>query len=199
MSDRTAQPAARKRRRKFRRGARGMTLLELAIASAAIAGVLTVFVGVSESLVGDSANDQTLAVLRTLNVALNRYHREHHTWPSATEPRQIDSPMGRCLAALRLSAATERLVADMPGLSITSHHWWTVNDGFGHPMVYVDPADPDPVNQRWVRRFQHSPKSRPFVASAGADGKWGDLSSDRPEDRTPVMDNRYSFELEPVP
>ena len=182
-----------------RRRAAGMTLLEILFVAGVISGLLSVFVGVSETLVSDSARNQTLAILRSLGRALVDYRQAHGAYPSATEPKQMDTPMARCFAALRSSPATERIVNDIPDHPITPPRYSTVNDGFGNELVYVDPSDPAELNAQWVRRFPRSPMNRPFIVSAGEDGKFGDLTSSEPQGPRLSLDNLYSFELETTP
>ncbi len=180
---------------------RGLTLFEVLLAGAVIACMLGVFVGVSESLVSDSSKEQTVAVLRTLGSALQRYHDNHRgQWPSATLDHDRQTAMERCLAALRASPETDRMVDGLPGLKRVGE-WYTILDGFGHEMVYVDPADTSPANAAWVHRFPHSRSNRPFVASAGEDGQFGDSSSLNLDITKLAADNLYSFEeyMEPTP
>lgn len=172
---------------------KGMTLFELLLTGAAISIVLSVFVGVSESLVSDSAKGQTAAVLRTLNGSLLRYHGAHGVWPSASADQTKQTGMSRCLAALRTSPETERLVDGLPGLKRIGQ-WYTIVDGFGREMVYVDPKDTSEENMTWVRRFPRSRNDRPFVASAGEDGQFGVLASSNLDQSRLAADNLYSFE-----
>jgi type II secretory pathway pseudopilin PulG len=176
--------------------AAGMTLLDLTVSLGVIAAMLTALVGVSDGLVNDSADQQTSTALRTLQQGLVRYHMRHGVWPSSTEPRHIDTPIARCLAALKSSPETERLVADLPGLSLTALGFHTVHDGFGRAMLYIDPNDTTPVTADLMKRFPRSPQGRPFIVSAGLDGEFGDWSSDAPVQRAAAMDNHYSYDLE---
>jgi prepilin-type N-terminal cleavage/methylation domain-containing protein len=173
-----------------------MTLAEMLMALAVIALMLSGAVGVSEALVNDSADRQTSVSLRSLDRAMMRYQQRHSIWPSSVEPHHIDTPMARCLASLRSSPETDRLVADLPGLSLTSAGFHTVHDGFGRPLVYVDPTDTSPDMARLVARFPRSPDGRPFVVSAGLDGQLGDWSSDDAMERGSTMDNLYSYDPE---
>ena len=181
---------------------RAFTLLDLTVALAVVAMVLTAAVSVCDALVNDSADRQTAATLQTLNNALHRFYETHGTWPSATEPALIDTAMARCIAGLRSSPATEAIVADLPGLTVTPGGWLTVRDGFGNVMLYVNPesaaapaAAPaqSPASADAGGRFPRSPHNRPFIVSAGQDGAFGDLASDDPAQRTPSGDNLYSY------
>lgn len=174
----------------------GMTLLELVAAVVVITLVLGVLVGVSDALVNDSAQRQTLATLRTLNRCIEVFHQAHGEYPGLGEPRHIKTAMGRCIADLRSSPTTGSLVADLPGLTYGADGWFTVVDGFGQPLLYVDPNAADPDAAATVKRFQTSPNLRPFVVSAGPDGQFGNLDSNDPQQRTLSADNLYSFDLE---
>lgn len=173
-----------------------MTLLELVAALVVISLVLGALVGVCNALANDSAQQQTLDTLRTLNKALGAYAVAHNAYPDAAEPRHIDTPMARCIAALRASPSTERLVADLPGLTATADHWFTVYDGFGQPMRYIHPGDDSPQMAAQAKTFPRSPKGHPFVVSAGPDGQFGDVSSDDPQQRIFAADNLNSLDLE---
>jgi type II secretory pathway pseudopilin PulG len=173
-----------------------MTLLELIAAMVVISLVLGALVGVCNALANDSAQQQTLETLRTLNKALGAYVIAHGAYPDAEAPRHIDTPMARCIAALRSSASTEHMVADLSGLTATADHWFTVYDGFGQPMRYIHPGDDSPQMTARVKAFPRSPKGHPFVVSAGPDGQFGDVSSDDPQQRIFAADNLSSLDLE---
>ena len=172
-----------------------MTLLELSIAIVAIAAMLGVFVQVSDGLVNDSADRQTTETMRTLAQALGTYKNEHGVWPSHKDP---DTPMARCIAALRSSPKTAHLVADLPGLTITPAGWLTVQDGWSRAMVYVVPSDAadDARVARWLTRLPTMQSDKPFIVSAGPDGQFGDRDSDDPAQTHALLDNHYSFESE---
>ena len=175
-----------------------MTLLELSIAIVAIAAVLGVFVKVSDGLVNDSAEQQTRQAMGSLATALNVYKNEHGVWPSHKDP---DTPMARCIAALRSSPKTAHLVADLPGLTITPAGWLTVEDGWSRAMVYVVPTDAptDPDMAQWVRRLPPHQGMTPFIVSAGPDGQFGNMHDDGNAQTHALLDNLYTFELEPTP
>ena len=178
---------------------RGMTLLDVALVLVAIAIVLSAAVSVCDALVNDSADRQTTATLMSLDNAMQLFNERHAAWPSGSEPEFIDTPMARCVAALRSSPATDKLVTSLPGLSYTPGRWFTVHDGFGRVMMYVNPQDTHPEMVKQAGRFPRSPQSRPFIVSAGADGRFGDLSADDPALRFDVADNLYSYEQEVAP
>jgi type II secretory pathway pseudopilin PulG len=182
--------------RSGRYAALGMSLLDTSIAAAVISIVLFGLCGVSDSLVSDSADRQTSQVLRTLARALDAYHQAHDAWPSGSEPADIDTPMARCLAALRSSPATAAMVEDLPGQVTTDRGYLTLVDGFGRPMLYIHPADlvaqPDPAAD-FSGRFARPADGRPFIISAGRDGDFGDLGSEEPDDRAAAADNLDSL------
>lgn len=189
-------PAAGLQSRRTPRSAAAMTLLELVAAMVVISLLLGALVGVCNALANDSAQQQTLETLRTLNKALGVYVLAHGDYPAADEPHNIDTPMARCIAALRSSASTDRLVADLPGLTATVDYRFTVYDGFGQPIKYIHPGDDSPQMVALVKTFPRSPKGHPFVVSAGPDGQFGDVSSDDPQQRIFAADNLSSLDLE---
>lgn len=173
-----------------------MTLLELSIAIVAIAAVLGVFVQVSDGLVNNSADRQTVQSMRSLAQALTIYKAEHGVWPN---DKNADTSMARCIADLKGSPKTEHLVKDLPGLTITPAKFLTVEDGWGRAMVYIVPSDAD-TDERvagWLKRLPTIQSDKPFIVSAGPDGKFGDRSSDDRTQSHALLDNHYTFELEP--
>jgi len=173
-----------------------MTLLEFVAALAVISLMLGGMVSVCDALANDSAQQQTVLTLRKLNQSLAAFVDAHDAYPDAHQPERIDTPMARCIAELRASPATGHLVAELPGLTYTAGGWFTVYDGFGQPMRYVVPADPEAPMRDLAARFPRSPKMQPYIVSAGPDGRLGNLSADDPQQRADAADNLYSFDLE---
>ena len=170
-----------------------MTLLELSIAIVAIAAMLGVFVQVSDGLVNDSADRQTVQSIRVLAQALAAYKAEHGVWPN---DKNADTSMARCIADLKGSPKTEHLVNGLPGLTITPANFLTVEDGWGRAMVYIVPADApaDARVARWLSRLPTMQSDKPFIVSAGPDGKFGDRDSGDAKQTHALLDNHYSFE-----
>jgi len=206
QASKTASHAMTLMRMTIRSGARAtrraMTFVELLIALVVVVMLLGGMVQVADGLIADSAEKQTVETLEQLDKALRRYFgsAKPPAWPSASEPSHISTPMARCLFALRGKPETHRLVENLPGITQMPDGWETVYDGFGQPMLYIDPNDPLSTTFDWVRpndrggtRLPVPNPPRPFIVSAGPDGMFGDLTSPDPAAGHAVMDNLYSF------
>lgn len=175
-----------------------LTGLEAMVSLSVITLVLGFFVMVSQSLVSTSKEQQTAQTLRQLSRSLTKYYRNHGNWPSAVTPTPPNTPMARCMLALRGGPYTfDELATDLPGLTQTSDtRHFTVFDGYGHELTYVNPSEA----ASWAeaqRRFKPTRSDRPFFVSGGPDGQIGDLSAEPTDPKfIAATDDIYSFDLE---
>ncbi|MBI1336164.1 MAG: hypothetical protein GC164_04280 [Phycisphaera sp.] len=159
-----------------------MTLIEMMLAMAVIAGVLGVLVMVSESLRAENAQSRTRARLTTLRAALVRYHDKHGVWP--------EGDTSHALGTLLADNDVAQLVIPLgPVCGIDGR--WRLRDGYGGEIVYrlntTHTDDPD-----------HPTRTEADFVSPGADGHFGNSDSSSEPRRQAAVDNLYGSDLEAV-
>ncbi len=151
-----------------------MGLVELLLSMAAVVVVLGGVVLVSESLRADTSELQTRTTLGQLRLALKRYHARHGHWP----PGLTDTAV---LCALLADPVTAPIVQPLP-LCRDRQGMIRVHDGYDQPIRYVVDATSGAMAVDFV--------------SAGADGRFGDLTFNHPGVHRDAMDNLYGSDLE---
>ncbi|MCX5658751.1 MAG: hypothetical protein NTW19_03400 [Planctomycetota bacterium] len=156
---------------------RGMTLIELCAAAAALTAVMAGVVWASNALRVGQAERQTRQTLAILRQALVRYHNAHHSWPQGPASAVLATFVGD--PKLKLILADVLIGADPAGRLF-------VRDGFGQAIHYVGPgtgASAQAQEESW---------QQPDFVSAGPDGLLGDVTANH----SGRSDNIYGSDTE---
>ena len=165
-------------RRASARRRTGMTLVELLLASVAIAIIFGGLILASQSLRNDACDRKTRSTLRQLRGALQAYYDRHNSWPP--EPTTHAA-----LSDLLADTASAPFVRSLD-LRTDDRGQMCILDGYGQAVRYVIQSGHDAAGADFV--------------SAGPNGRFGDLTSENRSHRQDAADNLYGWDLEtPTP
>lgn len=141
---------------------RAFTLVEMLAVVLLLGLVLFIAVGWTRSVRERLKRDSAVRLLAALNQSLDAYHRDQNAFPPESDSASADA----AVSLLLLHHQARELLADVP-----AGYWTTATprrlvDPWGAPLRYIGP-------QREAARVATN-GGRPFFASAGPDGAFGD-------------------------
>ena len=172
----------------------GFSLVELLV----VIAVIVAFAAIAANLllIGSGAESQTRIILSAAMGIAEEYASQTNSAISQTVPVTPDDPIERFVRAARQMPAGEKLLNSLGEDSIQDTDGDgedEIVDGWGRPLKYLEnnaPSDALYDAQFMIHRG-------PYLASAGRDGQWGDISkADGDPLKTQTKDNLYSFDVD---
>jgi len=154
---------------------RGMSTVEFMVSIVLVSGVLGTLVMICDSLRETSAYQQTLSTLTSLHNAQMAYVKKFRQLPMGSTDEALNALLTFDSESRNNYLRNEKRFVDSDGKTV-------ILDGYGQPVRFVQQGD-----------------SGEF-ASAGADGRFGDLNATEEEQILATTDNLYSSDTErPTP
>ncbi len=153
-----------------------MTVFELLLSLAATCTVLGIVLLISASLRADVAEKSTRETLTALYEALGEYQQDTQ--------KQLPADPDEAVKTLFAHTRASGMLTTLPWTQIQGT--LIVRDGYGRAIMYLPGAD-------------DGAHAADFV-SAGADGYFGDPTSNNPQTRRAAADNHYAGDMQqPTP